>query len=132
MILYHAQGRITKVLNMKPPEILGMIEEAAGTRMFEQKKQASLKTIERKQTKVQYSSIVQHSKDVQLLSLCVIQPGQPPYGTLCLVMYALWSSGCSDTLERMVLYALRRDRQCRIARGASPRLSNSIMSNIHW
>ena len=30
---YFEQGRITKVLNMKPPEILGMIEEAAGTRM---------------------------------------------------------------------------------------------------
>ena len=27
------QGRITKVLNMKPIEILGMLEEAAGTRM---------------------------------------------------------------------------------------------------
>lgn len=46
------QGRITKVLNMKPPEILGMIEEAAGTRMFEHKKQNALKTIERKQIKV--------------------------------------------------------------------------------
>lgn len=46
------QGRITKVLNMKPPEILGMIAEAAGTRMFENKKQAALKTIEKKQTKV--------------------------------------------------------------------------------
>lgn len=46
------QGRITKVLNMKPPEILAMIEEAAGTRMFETKKQASIKTIEKKQLKV--------------------------------------------------------------------------------
>lgn len=46
------QGRITKVLNMKPEEILGMIEEAAGTRMFETKKQAALKTIEKKQLKV--------------------------------------------------------------------------------
>ncbi len=46
------QGRITKVLNMKPPEILAMIEEAAGTRMFETKKQASIKTIEKKQSKV--------------------------------------------------------------------------------
>ena len=27
------QGRITKVLNMKPPEILGLLEEAAGTKM---------------------------------------------------------------------------------------------------
>ena len=48
------QGRITKVditltrfipspdglqvLNMKPQEILGMVEEAAGTRMFEERK----------------------------------------------------------------------------------------------
>ena len=47
------QGRITKVLNMKPPEILGMIEEAAGTRMFENKKQAALKTIDKKESKVQ-------------------------------------------------------------------------------
>ncbi|CAM9869354.1 unnamed protein product, partial [Heterosigma akashiwo] len=46
------QGRITKVLNMKPPEILGMIEEAAGTRMFENKKQGALKTIAKKQSKV--------------------------------------------------------------------------------
>lgn len=46
------QGRITKVLNMKPVEILGMIEEAAGTRMFETKKQAAIKTIEKKQLKV--------------------------------------------------------------------------------
>lgn len=47
------QGRITKVLNMKPEEILSMIEEAAGTRMFETKKQAALKTIEKKQLKVE-------------------------------------------------------------------------------
>ncbi len=46
------QGRITKVLNMKPPEILSMIEEAAGTRMFETKKLGALKTIEKKQSKV--------------------------------------------------------------------------------
>ncbi|CAH8366867.1 unnamed protein product [Eruca vesicaria subsp. sativa] len=46
------QGRITKVLNMKPPEILSMLEEAAGTRMYENKKEAALKTLEKKQTKV--------------------------------------------------------------------------------
>ncbi|KAN0047727.1 hypothetical protein ACTA71_002112 [Dictyostelium dimigraforme] len=46
------QGRITKVLNMKPPEILAMIEEAAGTRMFEMKKNSALNTIEKKQKKV--------------------------------------------------------------------------------
>jgi structural maintenance of chromosome 2 len=46
------QGRITKVLNMKPNEILGMVEEAAGTRMYENKRVGALKTIEKKQKKV--------------------------------------------------------------------------------
>ncbi|PIA59901.1 hypothetical protein AQUCO_00400638v1 [Aquilegia coerulea] len=46
------QGRITKVLNMKPPEILSMLEEAAGTRMYETKKEDALKTLEKKQSKV--------------------------------------------------------------------------------
>ena len=46
------QGRITKVLNMKPKEILGMVEEAAGTRMYENKKNTAVKTIEKKQMKV--------------------------------------------------------------------------------
>ncbi|GMH08779.1 hypothetical protein Nepgr_010619 [Nepenthes gracilis] len=46
------QGRITKVLNMKPPEILSMLEEAAGTRMYETKKETALKTLEKKQSKV--------------------------------------------------------------------------------
>ncbi|NWZ65042.1 SMC2 protein, partial [Acrocephalus arundinaceus] len=46
------QGQITKVLNMKPPEILAMIEEAAGTRMYECKKIAVQKTIEKKEFKL--------------------------------------------------------------------------------
>ena len=46
------QGRITKVLNMKPQEILAMIEEAAGTRMFEEKKEKALKTIGKKDQKL--------------------------------------------------------------------------------
>ncbi|XP_037082943.1 structural maintenance of chromosomes protein 2-like [Pollicipes pollicipes] len=46
------QGRITKVLNMKPPEILSMIEEAAGTRLYESKKQVAQKTIEKKDAKL--------------------------------------------------------------------------------
>ncbi|XP_057332971.1 structural maintenance of chromosomes protein 2 [Microplitis mediator] len=46
------QGRITKVLNMKPMEILSMIEEAAGTRMYEEKKESAMKLIEKKKTKL--------------------------------------------------------------------------------
>lgn len=37
---------------MKPPEVLGMLEEAAGTRMYETKKDAALKTLDKKQVKV--------------------------------------------------------------------------------
>jgi structural maintenance of chromosome 2 len=50
--LFQLTGRITKVLNMKPNEILGMVEEAAGTRMYETKRVAAIKTIEKKQMKV--------------------------------------------------------------------------------
>lgn len=47
------QGRITKVLNMKPVEILAMLEEAAGTRMFEERKEKAFKTMTKKDQKVQ-------------------------------------------------------------------------------
>uniref|UniRef100_A0A0X3NVR8 Structural maintenance of chromosomes protein n=1 Tax=Schistocephalus solidus TaxID=70667 RepID=A0A0X3NVR8_SCHSO len=46
------QGRITKVLNMKPPEILSLLEEAASTKLYETKKEAALKTIEKKDSKL--------------------------------------------------------------------------------
>lgn len=46
------QGKITKVLNMKPAEILSMIEEAAGTRMFEDRKEKAIKTMSKKDQKV--------------------------------------------------------------------------------
>ncbi|KAM9701020.1 structural maintenance of chromosomes protein 2 isoform 2-T4 [Dama dama] len=39
-------------MNMKPPEILSMIEEAAGTRMYEYKKQNAQRTIEKKEAKL--------------------------------------------------------------------------------
>ena len=43
------QGRITKVLNMKPPEILAMVEEATGASRYELKKKNSQTSIERKE-----------------------------------------------------------------------------------
>jgi structural maintenance of chromosome 2 len=46
------QGKITKVLNMKPVEILSMIEEAAGTKMYDMKKANALQTIEKKNAKL--------------------------------------------------------------------------------
>jgi structural maintenance of chromosome 2 len=47
------KGKITKVLNMKPAEILGMVEEAAGTRMFEERKDKAMKTMTKKDKKVE-------------------------------------------------------------------------------
>src|SRR5215216_2743620 len=47
------QGRITKVLNMKPVEILALIEEAAGTRMFEDRRDKAFKTMAKKDKKVE-------------------------------------------------------------------------------
>ncbi|KAF1765500.1 hypothetical protein GCK72_005452 [Caenorhabditis remanei] len=46
------QGRITTVLNMKPEEILGMVEEAAGTKMYDQKKKDAEKTMFLKEVKL--------------------------------------------------------------------------------
>jgi structural maintenance of chromosome 2 len=45
------QGRISKVLNMKPREILGLIEESAGTKMYEDKRAQAQKTIDKKDKK---------------------------------------------------------------------------------
>ncbi|KAF8005146.1 hypothetical protein HF325_000603 [Metschnikowia pulcherrima] len=47
------QGKITKVLNMKPLEVLALIEEAAGTRTFEDRKDKALKTMAKKEAKIQ-------------------------------------------------------------------------------
>jgi hypothetical protein len=46
------QGRITKVLNMKPPEILAMLEEAAGTKMYVQKSKGAMTMLQKKEKKL--------------------------------------------------------------------------------
>mmetsp|Transcript_42566 Transcript_42566/g.65277 ORF Transcript_42566/g.65277 Transcript_42566/m.65277 type:complete len:204 (-) Transcript_42566:864-1475(-) len=47
------QGRVTKVINMKPMELLGLIEEAAGTSLFNSKREESEKLIRKKEFKVE-------------------------------------------------------------------------------
>ena len=44
---------INQVLNMRPQEILGLVEEAAGTRMFEERKDKAKKTMSKKEKSVQ-------------------------------------------------------------------------------
>ena len=46
------QGKVRQVVNMKPVEILGLMEEAAGTSSFQLKKESSIKMIKKKQNKL--------------------------------------------------------------------------------
>ncbi|GAB0093795.1 Structural maintenance of chromosomes protein [Sergentomyia squamirostris] len=46
------QGRITKVLNMKPHEILSLVEEASGTNVWQVKRDQSVKLMEKKDAKL--------------------------------------------------------------------------------
>jgi hypothetical protein len=39
-------------MNMKPPEILSLLEEASGTKLYERKKEGALRTLAKKQTKL--------------------------------------------------------------------------------
>uniref|UniRef100_A0A3B0MVV8 Structural maintenance of chromosomes protein n=1 Tax=Theileria annulata TaxID=5874 RepID=A0A3B0MVV8_THEAN len=47
------QGRVTKVVNMRPRELLDLIEEASGTRVYENKKTVALRLIKRKDEKME-------------------------------------------------------------------------------
>lgn len=47
------QGKITKMLNMKPLQVLGLIEEAAGTKSYEIQREASEKIMEKKNAKLE-------------------------------------------------------------------------------
>jgi len=84
------QGRITKVLNMKPLEILGMLEEAAGTRMYENKKESALKTLEKKQTKVDEIDKLLEEEILPTIEKLRKERGE----------YMKWAAG-NDALERL-------------------------------
>ena len=68
--------RELQVLNMKPPEILGLLEEAAGTKMYESKKQAALRTLEKKQIKLDEITKVRGRQAEQSISRQVPCTGQ--------------------------------------------------------
>lgn len=64
------QGKITKILNMKPSEILSLIEEAAGTKMFEDRKEKAERTMQKKETKLQENrTLLKEEIDPQLEKL---------------------------------------------------------------
>jgi structural maintenance of chromosome 2 len=47
------QGRVTKVINMKPTELLGLVEEAAGTSLYQVKREQAQNHLKKKELKVQ-------------------------------------------------------------------------------
>lgn len=47
------QGRVTKVINMKPTEILGLVQEASGTMLFQNKREQALTQLTKKELKLQ-------------------------------------------------------------------------------
>ncbi|PHJ15786.1 SMC protein [Cystoisospora suis] len=52
------QGKITKVINMRPKDLLGLIEEVSGTRMYEMKRANAVKLIQKKEKKLQDIAVV--------------------------------------------------------------------------
>lgn len=42
-----------QIMNMKPPEILSLLEEASGTKMYERKKDSAMSTLAKKQTRLE-------------------------------------------------------------------------------
>jgi len=52
------QGRVTKVINMKPMEILGLIEEAAGISLYQTKKESTTALIKKKDNKLQEINMI--------------------------------------------------------------------------
>ena len=73
---------ILQVLNMKPVETLGMIEEAAGTRMFELKKQQSIKIMAKKEAKLE---------EIQRVG------GFPPSCAFCVLMFGTCATLLAQT-----------------------------------
>ncbi|CCH60957.1 hypothetical protein TBLA_0D04610 [Henningerozyma blattae CBS 6284] len=64
------QGKITKVLNMKSTEILSLIEEAAGTKMFEDRKEKAQRTMTKKDGKlIENNSILKEEIEPKLNKL---------------------------------------------------------------
>jgi hypothetical protein len=62
-----------QIMNMKPHEILSLLEEASGTKLYERKKDSAMKTLSKKQTKLDEIDEVdtwQHAKLLQQHIAC--------------------------------------------------------------
>lgn len=64
------QGQITRILSMRPLDTLALVEEAAGTRMFEDRKERAISTLTKKEGKVdEIDSLIQQTIHPKLRKL---------------------------------------------------------------
>jgi len=105
------QGRITKVLNMKADEILGLIEEAAGTRMYEAKRVNAINMIQKKQIKLDELNTILSEEITPTLSRLRNERQ----------VYLKWSKNNADVerLQRFVIAAEYHAAKAAIAKGQS-------------
>lgn len=66
---------------MRPQEILGMIEEAAGTRMFEERKEKAKRTMDKKEKRVEEITSVRH---LPYIHPTLLAPNKPNVALYCL------------------------------------------------
>ncbi|CAK80576.1 unnamed protein product (macronuclear) [Paramecium tetraurelia] len=65
-----AQGRITKIINLKPQELISMLEETAGTSLYNEKKREAQKLIQKKEEKLkQVNEIIETEIQPQMQKL---------------------------------------------------------------
>lgn len=68
-----------QIMNMRPPEILSLLEEASGTKLYERKKEGALRTLSKKQTKLdEIDQVRPHRATVQELTTCQLPVSQAP------------------------------------------------------
>ena len=76
---------------MKPPEILAMLEEATGTRMYEDKKRETQRTIEKKDAKLeQIDNVLREDLEPQMQKLAQDRQAYDEYKTVsCVYLWTL-------------------------------------------
>ena len=84
-----------QVCNMKPAEIMSLLEEASGTRMYEKKKEKAMQTMEKKDQKL---------KEIEAVLNEEIQPAVEKLKKQC-SDYNEWAelSSCRERLKRFLV-----------------------------
>lgn len=84
------QGRITQVINMKPQEILSLVEETAGTNAYEEIKKKTVKLVEKKDAKLMDIENILNQEVIPIMEQLMKENEEyNKWRTLCLTMEVL-------------------------------------------